>query len=120
MSAETTKTVHEIRLTELEGGAAQGGRVVLLLPPLMPGMEVGLARTEHSGALLRATKEALESWSTRERLPLLDAGRSERFGCTVDEFIDPHHALPGCYRKAFTRFFQDHPHILAVVRAGSR
>jgi flagellar motor switch protein FliN/FliY len=28
MSAETTKTVHEIRLTELEGGAAQGGRVV--------------------------------------------------------------------------------------------
>ncbi len=28
MSAETTKTVHEIRLTELEAGDAQGRRVV--------------------------------------------------------------------------------------------
>ena len=99
---------------------AQGGRVILLLPPLMPGMEQALDRTSHSGARLRATKHAIEKWAGRERVQLLDAGRSESYGCTVDEFIDPHHALPGCYRKAFTRYFQDRPHILTAVTAGSR
>jgi len=102
---------------DIEG---QGGAVLLLLPPLMPGMEEALARTEHSGAWLRATKDALETWSAREKIALLDAGRSERYGCVAAEFIDPHHALPECYRKAFTRFFLDHPRILAAATARSR
>ena len=88
---------------------AGGGQLLLLLPPLMPGMEEALAGTAHGGAPLRATKEALAAWSRRERLALLDAGRSERFGCVAAEFIDPHHALPACYRKVFSRHFGDHP-----------
>lgn len=88
---------------------ARGGRIVVLMPPLMPGMENALAATSHSGEWLRATKDAIRSWSEREHIILLDAGRSERYGCLPAEFIDPHHALPGCYGKIFSRFFHDHP-----------
>jgi hypothetical protein len=84
-----------------------GGHLLLLLPPLMPGMEEALSRTDHSAELLLATRRALEAWGQRERLALLDAGRSERYGCTVDEFIDPHHALPACYRRVFAHAFRD-------------
>lgn len=98
----------------------RGGAILLLLPPFMPGMEEALAGTGHSGTWLRATKDALESWAARERIPLLDAGRSERYGCVATEFIDPHHALPECYRKAFSRFFMEHPGFPAALAAGSR
>ncbi len=91
---------------------AQGTKVVLLLPPLMPGMEEALVRTAHSGAWLRATKTVLDTWAERERIMLLDAGRSERYGCIAAEFIDPHHALPECYAKVFSSFFADHPQLL--------
>lgn len=91
---------------EAEG---KGGSVLLLLPPLMPGMEQALARSPHSGALLAETKSRLAAWARRERIALLDAGRSERYDCTVTEFIDPHHALPACYRKVFSRYFREHP-----------
>jgi hypothetical protein len=97
-----------------------GGAVVLLLPPLMPGMEAALAGTEHSGAWLRMTKQALESWSAREGIALFDAGRSERYGCVAAEFIDPHHALPGCYHKVFSRLFQEHPGLIAAAAGKSR
>lgn len=90
----------------LEGA---GGRLLLLLPPLMPGMEQALAATGHGGAALQATKAALEAWSRREGLALLDAGRSERYGCAATEFIDAHHALPGCYRKVFAKYFGGQP-----------
>jgi hypothetical protein len=91
-----------------------GGKALFLMPPLFPGMEERLAATPHSGALLARTKRALEAWAARERLALLDAGRSERFGCQAVEFIDPHHALPECYRKVFARFFGNHPELAAV------
>jgi hypothetical protein len=92
---------------------ARGGTLVVLLPPLLPGMEDALARAPHSAPLLRATKKALETWSTRERITLLDAGRSERYGCVGTEFIDRHHALPQCYRRIFSSFFAGHPQLLA-------
>jgi hypothetical protein len=99
---------------------SRGGTVLLLLPPLMPGMEQGLLASGHSGHWLRATKDALAAWSARERIALLDAGDSARHGCVVDEFIDPHHALPACYRKVFAGFFRDHPGFPAASAAGSR
>jgi hypothetical protein len=83
-------------------------------------MEEALARAPHSGPSLHATKEALEAWSARERIVLLDAGRSERYGCIGTEFIDRHHALPGCYRKIFSRFFASRPQLLASGAAASR
>lgn len=99
---------------------AQGGALLLLMPPLMPGMEQGLAASAHSGALLRATKAAIESWIVRNRIVLLDAGDSGRYGCVAAEFIDPHHALPACHRKVFTRFFSERPGFPAAAAAGNR
>lgn len=99
---------------------AQGGKIVFMLPPLAPGLEKALSATSHSGAWLRATKDALESWSLRERVVLLDAGRSESYGCALTEFIDPHHALPECYRKVFSRFFASHPLVSAPGPAANR
>ncbi|OGA39131.1 MAG: hypothetical protein A3G24_10055 [Betaproteobacteria bacterium RIFCSPLOWO2_12_FULL_62_13] len=88
--------------------AASGGRTVFFLPPLMPELERALLGSAHSGAALARTKDALAAWAQRERLIVLDAGASERFGCTAAEFIDPHHALPECYRKIFSRFWLDY------------
>lgn len=90
------------RLSRLAREAdARGTKLLLLLPPLAPGMEEALGRTGHSGAWLRSTLQRLHAWAARERIALLDAGRSERYGCTMSEFIDPHHALPECYRRVF-------------------
>jgi hypothetical protein len=85
--------------------AATGGRMVFFLPPLMPGLESELLRSLHSGAALARTKSTLAAWAKREQLVILDAGRSERQGCTAGEFIDPHHALPACYRKILPQFW---------------
>jgi hypothetical protein len=83
--------------------ARTGGATVFFLPPLMPGLEQALLASAHSGPALTRTKEGLGAWAARERLTLLDAGASEKFGCTADEFIDPHHALPACYARVFAR-----------------
>lgn len=94
------------RLAQLASRArARGVEVLALLPPLAPGVEDGLARSGHSGASLRATRLALEQWSAAAQVTLLDAGRSERYGCLAAEFVDPHHALPACYRRIFSRHF---------------
>jgi hypothetical protein len=94
-----------LRLAELARHASvQGGRVVLLLPPLLPGVEARLLASEHSGAALHRTKDELTGWATSNGLTLLDAGASERFGCNAVEFIDAHHALYECYRKVFEHF----------------
>ena len=99
---------------------ARGGAVVLLLPPLMPGMEESLGKSAHSRMWLRATKDAIEKWAGHERIQLLDAGRSERYGCVATEFIDPHHALPECYARVMSRFFAEHPQLLRSSTAANR
>lgn len=88
--------------------AATGGRMIFFLPPLMPGLESELLRSVHSSAALARTKNALAAWAQREQLVILDAGRSERYGCTAAEFVDPHHALPECYWKILPRFWADY------------
>jgi hypothetical protein len=94
-----------LRLSELARRAeAQRGRVVLIFPPLLPGVEARLLASDHSGAALRRTKDELAGWAAGNRMTLLDAGASERFGCKAIEFIDAHHALSECYRKVFEHF----------------
>jgi len=99
---------------------ARGGKVVLVMPPLMPGMEESLGKSAHSRAWLRTTKDVIEKWADRERIQLLDAGRSERYGCVAAEFIDPHHALPECYAKVLSSFFAGHPQFLRPAAAANR
>lgn len=87
--------------------ATTGGRVLVVLPPLIPGLEEKLAAAPHSGDGLRTLKAALLGWAQKEGIVILDAGRSERFGCQPLEFLDEHHAMSPCYRKVFDRFWRD-------------
>jgi len=85
--------------------AAKGGRLVLFAPPLIPGLERALAESGHAGEAVRRTKATLDEWAKREGLIIIDAGASERFGCTAAEFLDEHHAYPPCFRKVLRRFW---------------
>lgn len=84
-----------------------GGEVLLFLPPLLPGMERAFLDSPHTAALLRHTKQVLDTWARNEGLIIIDAGQSERYGCAVHEFVDEHHALPECYARVFGRFWND-------------
>lgn len=90
--------------TLAHGFSNKGGGVIFLLPPLLPGMEQALATAPATASHLAHTKLVLQRWSQRENLTLLDAGRSEDFGCVATEFVDEHHALPECYAKVFAHF----------------
>ena len=86
--------------------AAEGGKLVLFAPPLIPGLERALRESSHAGKSVRLTKTALDEWAKREGIVIIDAGESERFGCAAADFLDEHHAYPACYRKVLRRFWE--------------
>jgi hypothetical protein len=90
-----------------ERARANGGGVILFMPPLLPGMEVEFLRHPELAAYLQETKRALDDWARAQNVAILDAGQSERFGCAADEFIDEHHAISSCYEKIFRPFWRD-------------
>lgn len=90
-----------------ERARANGGGVILFMPPLLPGMEAEFLRHPELAAYLQQTKRALDAWSREQNVAILDAGQSERFGCAADEFIDEHHAVSTCYEKIFRPFWRD-------------
>jgi hypothetical protein len=83
------------------------GRMVFLLPPLVPGMERELRKSPRWGACLERTKSELDTWARRHHVTIIDAGASERYGCVPGEFADGHHAYPACYERALRRYFSD-------------
>jgi hypothetical protein len=85
-----------------------GGRMIVLLPPLIPGLEERLQRAPHSSGNLARLKSALAEWAVREGIVIIDAGRSERYGCFPLEYLDEHHAMRECYQKLFARFWPDY------------
>jgi len=96
--------------------AARGGRMLFLLPPNVPGMEREMQKVAESAACLARTRAVLGAWAERRGVTVIDAGESERYGCTAGEFLDEHHAYPECHAKVFTRFFHDSG--AGQVRAG--
>lgn len=87
--------------------AAQGGQLILLVPPLIPGMDKAfLDHPQYSGYLAR-TKRELDSWAKQHQITFADFSQSENFGCTWDEFLDAHHAVKSCYQKIFADFWQN-------------
>ncbi len=96
------------RLAELGKQAKQnGGRVILFLPPLLPGVEAEFLRHPQLMPALQKTKQTLDGWAKDNNLTILDAGQSERFDCRADEFLDPHHAVSTCYNKILQSFWHD-------------
>jgi hypothetical protein len=78
-----------------------GGELILVRPPLLPGFEAALSRLPGPGAALARTDAVLAAWARRNRLAIINAGRSENFGCVAGEFIDAHHAVDTCFEKVF-------------------
>ena len=85
---------------------ARGGDVILFMPPLLPGLERALLTAPHTGPPLQHTKEVLERWARAGNLVIIDAGQAERYACAVEEFVDEHHALPQCYERIFSRYWE--------------
>lgn len=86
----------------------RGGKLLLFMPPLLPGMEAAFMKDPRWSAALEHTKDVLRAWATRENVVILDAGQSERFGCNAAEFADEHHAFSSCYDKVFAAFRSQH------------
>lgn len=96
---------------------AKGGKLILYMPPLMPGLEAAFLKHPQFSAYLLRTKQELDAWAADNGGIVLDFGQSEKFGCTSAEFLDEHHADPACYRKVFRDFWQNGG--ISLTRAGS-
>ena len=86
---------------------AQGGRLILLMPPLIPGLEKAFLDHPQYSVYLKRTKQELSLWAKQQQITLADFSQSEQFGCTWDEFLDAHHAVKTCYQKVFADFWQN-------------
>ena len=86
---------------------AQGGRLILLMPPLIPGLEQAFLNHPQFSGYLKRTQQDLNGWSEQHQITLADFSPSEKFGCTADEFLDAHHATKTCYQKVFKDFWQN-------------
>ncbi len=83
------------------------GRVIFFMPPLLPGMEKKFTEMPGYSEDLMRTKSALDEWAKKEKVVIIDAGQSEKYGCVPSEFVDQHHALYTCYEKIFSKFWKE-------------
>ncbi len=83
-----------------------GGKMLLVLPPLVPGLEQAMTADSANRDCLARTKLALQTWARQINVTIIDAGRAERFGCKAEEFLDEHHAYPECYRRVMDFHFR--------------
>jgi hypothetical protein len=98
------------RLADLDKRSkANGGGVILFMPPLLPGMEAEFLRHPQLSSALLNTQQSIGKWSKDNNLVVLDAGQSEKFACLPDEFLDQHHATSTCYNKIFHQFWLNAP-----------
>ena len=85
----------------------RGGDAVFLLPPLIPGMEREMLENPGAAERLMRTKTILDDWGRSHGVTVIDAGASERFGCTPGDFLDENHAYPACHERVLGRFWRD-------------
>lgn len=85
--------------------AQGGGRMVFLLPPMIPGMEIAMGADPANRDCLARTKSRLADWARQHQITVIDAGQSERFGCQAGDFLDEHHAFPECHRRVLDFYF---------------
>jgi hypothetical protein len=76
----------------------RGGDLVVMYPPLAPGVEVALLNSPAKQNIVNL-KSDLKDWAIANDIYLVDLSRAENFGCLYSEFYDAHHALETCYEK---------------------
>lgn len=87
--------------------AAHGGRLILMLPPLAPGVERVLLGNARWRECLARTKATLDAWAKQHKIFIIDAGAAESYGCVSTEFVDEHHAYPECFQRILPPFFRE-------------
>lgn len=80
--------------------------MVFLMPPIIPGMEVAMGGHEPNRVCLERTKTLIGAWARQSGVTVIDAGRSERYGCEASDFSDEHHAYPQCLGRALASYFR--------------
>ncbi len=85
-----------------------GGHVVFMVPPLIPGMEHAMTKAQPSQTCLERTKSALHTWALEHQVAIIDAAASEAFGCKAEEFLDENHAWPECHARVMRHYWRDH------------
>lgn len=90
------------RLVAIDKRARQnGGGVIFMRPPMLPGLEVKFLQKLPGGEVLAERIRKMALWVERNKLAFIDASQADRFGCTADEFVDAHHVVDTCYTKIF-------------------
>ena len=94
-----------------------GGQMILLMPPLSPGLEKAFLQHPQYSVYLQRTKQDFADWNKTNQVAILDFGQSEKYDCTVNEFLDQHHAIPSCYQKTFDAFWKSAEGSAIIVRS---
>jgi len=78
----------------------KGGKLIIQIPPLIPNATTTI---EHRSKQRYEEKmQRLVTFAKENNITVLDASKSETFGCTYSDFLDAHHAFPSCYQKILT------------------
>ena len=94
------------RLGEFAQAAIRdGGHVVFIVPPLVPGMAVEMQKASATARCFARTYEALDTWARSHKITVIDAAPSERFGCSASEFLDENHAWPECHERVLAYYW---------------
>jgi len=75
----------------------KGGKLIILIPPLLPEVTTTLEHIAKQSYTKKLHK--LLSFTKDNNITILNASKSEEFGCTYNDFLDTHHAFPSCYKK---------------------
>ena len=80
----------------------KGGKLIIVIPPLIP---KATATMEQISKKTYAEKiSRLLHFAKQNNIKVLNASKSEQFGCTYSDFLDSHHAFPSCYKKILHHF----------------
>ena len=75
----------------------KGGKLIIHIPPLMPNATTTMEHVAQKSYMKKIS--TLLNFAKQNNITVLDASKSEKFGCTYNDFLDPHHAFPSCYKK---------------------
>ncbi|MBU0633069.1 hypothetical protein KKA17_10545 [bacterium] len=76
----------------------RGGKLIIYIPPLIPKAARVIEKSK-SGQYLKKTMDTLNDFSSENNIILIDAAKSEDFGCVYSDFMDIYHAFPSCQKK---------------------
>ena len=75
----------------------KGGRLIIHIPPLIPNATTIIEHLAKETYIKKMNR--LLAFTKENNITILNASKSEEFGCVYNDFLDSHHAFPSCYKK---------------------